>query len=98
MFAIGHGIPREEIIKDKLPADFPTSAQKLKWVAGRIEKYFPITCNGVLEMVCVVVGNVDRQTIIGSQPDHLTFYERRENSASSGWGASMRFPTGTPKA
>lgn len=50
MLAIEHGIPREEIIKDKLPADFPTTAQKLKWVAGRIEKYFPIAHEDVLKM------------------------------------------------
>jgi hypothetical protein len=50
MFAIKQGIPREEIIKDKLPADFPTTRQRLEWVRGRIEKYFPIAHAGILEM------------------------------------------------
>src|SRR5689334_3958491 len=41
MFAIKQGVSREEIIKDKLPADFPTTTQRLEWVRGRIEKYYP---------------------------------------------------------
>ena len=50
MFAIKQGIPREEIRKDQLPTNFPTSTQRLEWVRGRIEKYFPIAHDGILEM------------------------------------------------
>jgi hypothetical protein len=49
-FALRQGVPSEEIMKDKLPADFPTTTQRLEWVRGRIEKYFPIAHAGVLEM------------------------------------------------
>lgn len=50
MFALKHGIPREEISKDKLPADFPTTGQRLEWLKGRIEKYYPVAHDGILEM------------------------------------------------
>lgn len=50
MFAIKQGVPREEIMKDKLPADFPTTRQRLEWVRGRIQRYFPIAHAGILEM------------------------------------------------
>lgn len=50
MFAIKQGVPREEIRSDKLPADFPSSTQRLEWVRGRIEKYFPIAHDGILKM------------------------------------------------
>ena len=48
--AIKQGIPREEIRKDELPADFATNTQRLEWVRGSIEKYFPIAREGILEM------------------------------------------------
>jgi hypothetical protein len=50
MSAIKSGIPREEIMSDKLPVDFPTTSQSLEWVRGRIEKYFPIAHASILEM------------------------------------------------
>jgi hypothetical protein len=50
MFAIRQGIPREEILKDKLPVDFPTTRQRLEWLKGRIEKYYPVAHEGILEM------------------------------------------------
>jgi hypothetical protein len=49
-FAIREGVPVEEIMKDKLPVDFPTIDQFLESVRNRIEKYYPIAHAGVLEM------------------------------------------------
>lgn len=49
-FAIRQGVPLEEIMKDKSPVDFPTTAQFLESVRRRIEKYFPIAHDGILEM------------------------------------------------
>jgi hypothetical protein len=49
-FAIRQGVPLEEIMKDKLPVDFPTTNQFLESVRRRIEKYFPIAHDGILEM------------------------------------------------
>jgi hypothetical protein len=48
-FAIRQGIPLEEIRETNLPK-FPTTNQFLESVRGRIEKYFPIAHDGVLEM------------------------------------------------
>jgi len=48
-FAIRQGVPLEDIREDSLP-DFPTTDQFLESVRGRIEKYFPIAHDGVLEM------------------------------------------------
>lgn len=48
-FAIRQGVPLEEITEDELP-DFPTTNQFLQSVRRRIEKYFPIAHDGVLEM------------------------------------------------
>jgi hypothetical protein len=48
-FAIRQGIPLEEIRETNLP-EFPTTNQSLESVRGRIEKYFPIAHDGVLEM------------------------------------------------
>lgn len=49
-FAIRQGIPLEEIMKDNLAVAFPTMNQLLESVRNRIEKYFPIAHDGVLEM------------------------------------------------
>jgi hypothetical protein len=49
-FAIWRGVPSEEIMKDKLPVDFPTTTQFLESVRSRIEKYYPIAHAVVLEM------------------------------------------------
>jgi hypothetical protein len=49
MFAIKQGVPRQEIMKDELADDFPTTSQRLVWVRGRIQKYFPIAHMGILE-------------------------------------------------
>lgn len=49
-FAIRQGVPLKEIMKDKLPVDFPTTTQFLVSVRQRIEKYFPVAHDGVLEM------------------------------------------------
>lgn len=49
-YAIWQGVPLEEIVKDKLPVDFPTSSQFLESVRDRIEKYYPVAHAGVLEM------------------------------------------------
>ncbi len=49
-FAIRQGVPLEEIMKDKAPVEFPTSAQFLESVRRRIEKYFPVAHAGILEM------------------------------------------------
>jgi hypothetical protein len=48
-FAIRQGVPLEEIRETNLP-DFPTTSQFLESVRGRIEKYFPIAHDGILEM------------------------------------------------
>lgn len=48
-FAIRQGILLEEITDDELP-DFPTTTQFLESVRQRIEEYFPIAHDGVLEM------------------------------------------------
>ncbi|CDO87625.1 hypothetical protein AWC29_27865 [Mycobacterium triplex] len=49
-FAIRKGVPLEEIKKDDLTVDFPTTSQLLESVRDRIEKYFPIAHEGILEM------------------------------------------------
>jgi hypothetical protein len=49
-FAIRRGVPLEEVMKDKLSVDFPTANQFLESVRRRIEKYFPIAHEGILEM------------------------------------------------
>jgi hypothetical protein len=49
-FAIRQGVPLEEIMKDNLAVDFPTTVQLLESVRYRIEKYFPVAHVGVLEM------------------------------------------------
>ena len=48
-YAIWQGVPVEEIMKDKLPVDFPTTSQLLESVRRRIEKYYSIAHAGVLE-------------------------------------------------
>lgn len=48
-FAIRRGVPLEDINEESLP-DFPTTDQLLESVRRRIEKYFPIAHEGVLEM------------------------------------------------
>jgi hypothetical protein len=48
-FAIRQGVPLEEIREPNLP-EFPTTNQWLESVRGRIEKYFPIAHEGILEM------------------------------------------------
>lgn len=37
-------------MNDKLAAEFPTTAQQLEWVRGRIEKYFPVAHAGISEV------------------------------------------------
>lgn len=49
-FAIRQGVPLDEIMKDNLAVDFPTTVQLLESVRYRIEKYFPVARVGVLEM------------------------------------------------
>jgi hypothetical protein len=49
-FALRQGVPLEEIGKDNLTVDFPTTRQLLESVRGRIEKYFPSAHEGILEM------------------------------------------------
>jgi hypothetical protein len=49
-FAIRQGVSPEEIMKDKLPAKFPTTTQWLESVRNRIENYYPVAHAGVLEM------------------------------------------------
>jgi hypothetical protein len=49
-FAIRQGVPLDEIMKDNLAVDFPTTTQLLESVRRRIEKYFPVAHDGVLEM------------------------------------------------
>jgi hypothetical protein len=49
-FAIRQGVPVEEIMKEKLPVDFPTTSQWLEAVRNRIEKYYAVAHAGVLEM------------------------------------------------
>ncbi|HEY0227226.1 MAG TPA: hypothetical protein VGC05_12730 [Mycobacterium sp.] len=48
-FAIRQGLPLEEI-REKDLQRFPTTAQSLEAVRGRIAKYFPIAHKGILEM------------------------------------------------
>ncbi|WP_118914541.1 hypothetical protein [Mycobacterium shigaense] len=48
-FAIRQGVPLEEIRETNLP-DFPTTSQFLEAVRDRIEKYFPVAHDGILEM------------------------------------------------
>lgn len=48
MLAIRQGIPRDEIRKDQLKVDFPTTTQRLEWVRGSIEKYFSIARDSIL--------------------------------------------------
>lgn len=48
-YALWQGVPPEEIMKDKLPIDFPTTSQFLESVRRRIEKYYPVAHAGVLE-------------------------------------------------
>lgn len=47
-YAIWQGVPLEEIVKDKLPVDFPTTTQFLESVRRRIEKYYPVAHAGVI--------------------------------------------------
>ena len=47
-YAIWQGVPPEEIMKDKLPVDFPTTTQFLESVRRRIEKYYPVAHAGVI--------------------------------------------------
>jgi hypothetical protein len=47
-YAIWQGVPLEEIMKDKLPVDFPTTSQFLESVRARIEKYYPVAHAGVI--------------------------------------------------
>lgn len=49
-FAIRKGVSLEEIRKDNLAVDFPTNDQLLESVRERIQKYFPIAHEGILEM------------------------------------------------
>ncbi|ASW91579.1 hypothetical protein [Mycobacterium marseillense] len=49
-FAIRQGVPLDEIMKDNLAVDFPTTIQLLESVRSRIEKYYPVAHVGVLEM------------------------------------------------
>ena len=49
-FAIRQGVPLDEISKDNLTVEFPTMNQSLESVRRRIEKYFPIAHDGILEM------------------------------------------------
>jgi hypothetical protein len=49
-FVIRQGVPLEEIRKENLTIDFPTTSQRLEWVRGCIEKYFSIAHKGILEM------------------------------------------------
>lgn len=49
-FAIRQGVPLEEIRKDNLNVDFPTTSQLLESVRERIQKYFSIAHEGILEM------------------------------------------------
>jgi hypothetical protein len=49
-FAIRQGVPLEEIQKDNLLVDSPTTSQWLESVRHRIEKYFPVAHEGILEM------------------------------------------------
>jgi hypothetical protein len=48
-YAIWQGVPLDEIRKDKLQTEFPTTSQFLYSVRHRIEKYYPIAHRGVLE-------------------------------------------------
>jgi hypothetical protein len=48
-FAIRQGVPLEDIRDVDLPR-FPTTSQSLEWVHRRIEKYFPVAHDGILEM------------------------------------------------
>lgn len=48
-FAIRLGVPLEEIRENNLP-DFPTTTQFLESVRRRIEKYYPVAHDGILEM------------------------------------------------
>lgn len=49
-FALRQGVPPEEIMKDRLSVDFPTTDQFLESVRRRIEKYYPVAHYGILEM------------------------------------------------
>jgi hypothetical protein len=49
-YAIWRGVSPKEIMKDKLPVDFPSTTQFLESVRRRIEKYYPVAHSGVLEM------------------------------------------------
>ncbi len=40
----------EDIMKDNLAVDFPTVGQLLESVQDRIDKYFPIAHDGILEI------------------------------------------------
>jgi|GEM_PF-2520745 len=50
MLTVGAGIPREELMKDKLPSDFPTTNERLEWVRGRIYKYYSIAHERILKI------------------------------------------------
>jgi hypothetical protein len=50
MLAIKQGVPREEISRDAMQAEFPTTNQRLQWVRGIIDKYFAIARDGILKM------------------------------------------------
>ena len=49
-FAIRQRVPIEDIMKENRADDFPTVGQLLESVRGRIEKYFAIAHDGILEM------------------------------------------------
>jgi hypothetical protein len=49
-FAIRQGVSLEEIQKDNFMVDSPTTSQWLESVRHRIEKYFPVAHEGILEM------------------------------------------------
>ncbi|BBY21895.1 hypothetical protein [Mycobacterium stomatepiae] len=49
MLAIRQGIPRDEIRKDQLKVDFPTTIQRLEWIRGSIEKYFSVARDSILQ-------------------------------------------------
>lgn len=46
--ALRGGVPREELMKDKLPSDFPTTNERLDWVRGRICRYYSVALKGIL--------------------------------------------------
>ncbi|ATA29255.1 hypothetical protein MLM_3196A [Mycobacterium lepraemurium] len=49
-FAIRQSVSLDEIMRDSRTVDFPTTHQWLESVRDRIQKYFPVARDGVLEM------------------------------------------------